>query len=116
MSDMMKFFIGLLIFAGVVAAGYGIYLFCKERDPARVGTIENHLYSKCINSHQTCVPITRSDGKNITTTTSCTTHCTAYMCQEHTIRIGKHVWNDETLAVKDLYHGSCRTTFAGETW
>lgn len=110
---MQKFLVGLLIAGLVGASGYGIYLFCKEREPARIGTIEHQLVNKCISSYTTCYPVTHSDGKTVSITNHCDTHCSAYMCQEHTVRIGKHVWNDETLDIKDLYHGSCRTTGGG---
>lgn len=108
---MGKYLVYLAIILGVVGVSYAIYDYCKERDPARVGTIENQLYNQCLNHYRTCTNSYNSSTK--TTSQNCTTHCSAYMCQEHTVKIGKHAWNDETLAIKDLYHGSCRTTGGG---
>lgn len=111
-TTLFIYFVIALIVGGI---SFGIYKFCEPRDPSRIGTIEVSNRNQCVSSYQTCHPVSHYNSSTHSTTirSECTTHCSAYVCQEVTERIGKHVWNDETLNVKDLYSGRCRTSGGG---
>lgn len=95
-----------IIAALLLFIGFCTYKLCQERDPWVVGTIETQHVSRCIASYESCTSSYNQHTK--TTDRQCSTHCSQYMCQEHTVKIGKHIWNDETLSVKDLYSGRCK--------